>query len=506
MPARYRRHALWQGLCLLCLCLAPCLLSFSSIPTSTHGVGTDDAYISFRYARNFAEGHGLVYNPGEHVEGYSNLLYVLFLASAFRLGVAHLYEVSIAVNTLCALLLWAGLCRHARHHLGPGRAVGIGWLLCAWPGLWFATTSGMETVPVLLCQVLVLCAAEDLAEGAGAAVQLCAVSVVLCLLRPDGFILPALACAYLTLRGRRREAALVAAVLFLTEASLVAFRLYYYGYPLPNTYYAKVSGPLAERLSAAGRQLAGVALHEGLLPYLVVLLFSLGSAVRRGIAPSFPSLAAAGWLGYYAYVGGDALRARFLLVLYPLGIYALVGGLRPVLWENGRRHLAGLLLCVQLMGVVQLPRLDPYPLRYDCWVTLGRFLRRVAGPDQVLAICAAGKVPYYAGLRTIDMLGLNDAVIGHRAAASFTAGHNKFDADYVLRRRPDYIATWIGRDLNMSYGLGRARYEAAGYRPRYLINTRLRSQGEDILDVAGRPESVLITLIGRGYDYAVLER
>ena len=41
----------------------------------------DDAFISFRYARNLLEGHGLVFNPGERVEGYTNLLWVLELAA-----------------------------------------------------------------------------------------------------------------------------------------------------------------------------------------------------------------------------------------------------------------------------------------------------------------------------------------------------------------------------------------------------------------------------------------
>src|SRR5262249_53479206 len=48
---------------------------------------TDDAYISFRYARNLADGYGLVFNPGfERVEGYSNLLWVLLLAGAHACG------------------------------------------------------------------------------------------------------------------------------------------------------------------------------------------------------------------------------------------------------------------------------------------------------------------------------------------------------------------------------------------------------------------------------------
>ncbi len=45
----------------------------------------DDAYISFRYAANFAEGKGLVFNPGERVEGFSNFLWTLIIAIAMRL-------------------------------------------------------------------------------------------------------------------------------------------------------------------------------------------------------------------------------------------------------------------------------------------------------------------------------------------------------------------------------------------------------------------------------------
>src|SRR5262245_21925004 len=46
----------------------------------------DDAFISFRYARHAADGHGLVYNAGERVEGYTNFLWTLLLAASHRLG------------------------------------------------------------------------------------------------------------------------------------------------------------------------------------------------------------------------------------------------------------------------------------------------------------------------------------------------------------------------------------------------------------------------------------
>ena len=57
-----------------------CLSLLISV-ASSYGICTqDDAFISFRYAKNLSEGTGLVYNAGEYVEGYSNFLWTLFLA------------------------------------------------------------------------------------------------------------------------------------------------------------------------------------------------------------------------------------------------------------------------------------------------------------------------------------------------------------------------------------------------------------------------------------------
>jgi len=49
-------------------------------------VPVDDAYISYRYAENLAAGRGLVFDPGERVEGYSNFLWVILLALSRILG------------------------------------------------------------------------------------------------------------------------------------------------------------------------------------------------------------------------------------------------------------------------------------------------------------------------------------------------------------------------------------------------------------------------------------
>ena len=48
---------------------------------------SEDCFISFRYARNLVDGNGLVWNPGERVEGYTNFLWVLILALGMRVHI-----------------------------------------------------------------------------------------------------------------------------------------------------------------------------------------------------------------------------------------------------------------------------------------------------------------------------------------------------------------------------------------------------------------------------------
>ena len=46
----------------------------------------DDAMISMRYAWNLVHGHGLVWNAGEYVQGYTNLLMTLLMAGAIAVS------------------------------------------------------------------------------------------------------------------------------------------------------------------------------------------------------------------------------------------------------------------------------------------------------------------------------------------------------------------------------------------------------------------------------------
>src|SRR2546421_6511798 len=73
----------------------------------------DDAYITFRYARNLADGLGLVYNPGEWVLGTTAPLWAILLGAGYRLGFTDLPWLATTLSAACDALsagLLAWLC------------------------------------------------------------------------------------------------------------------------------------------------------------------------------------------------------------------------------------------------------------------------------------------------------------------------------------------------------------------------------------------------------------
>jgi hypothetical protein len=70
----------------------------------------DDAFISFRYSENLVRGHGLVFNPGERVEGYTNFLWVMVMAGVYALtGESLAWSKALGVGANLITLLLTGV-------------------------------------------------------------------------------------------------------------------------------------------------------------------------------------------------------------------------------------------------------------------------------------------------------------------------------------------------------------------------------------------------------------
>jgi hypothetical protein len=76
------------------------------------------------------------------------------------------------------------------------------------------------------------------------------------------------------------------------------------------------------------------------------------------------------------------------------------------------------------------------------FIAIGNKLREIARPSDTLATGACGRIPYLSGLITYDTFGLNDNHIARRPMRedSVGFGHDKGDGNYVLSRRPTYLA------------------------------------------------------------------
>jgi len=212
----------------------------------------DDAYITFRFARNLAEGDGLTWNPqepGKRVEGYSNFLWTVMLAGLYRLGVPFKTSsqfLGLAATELTVLLLW--VCR--RIYLPVGCDLRLQWvapllyatspvaLMYAFYGL-ETTLFGMLVFGAIMA--LTLCVASP--HSNTAPVLLGLVLTALALTRAEGVaysgLLLLIGVVGLYLNGAQRSALVALLSFAVPYGAYFAWRYTYYGLPLPLTVYAK---------------------------------------------------------------------------------------------------------------------------------------------------------------------------------------------------------------------------------------------------------------------------
>ncbi len=304
---------------------------------------TDDAFISFRYVRNLLEGHGLVFNPGERVEGYSNFLWILELAAIWRVGgvepevASRWLSVVCTVGTLGTLLWWMAH-QPAVGHRGLVIWMALG-LVCssATFAVW-TSGGGLETRQFsLFVVVAVVCLGLYRHHPAG----LLAASLSLAgaaLTRPEGPLL-ALCCfgwflgqrmavagrEGLHREGRRALLCLVGPCVALVGAHFL-FRYAYYGEWLPNTYHAKHVRAWYE---SGFRYLWAAALETGLYLWLPLAYMAARAQWRQHRDGTFAlGLGLVGThMAYVMHMGGDHFEYRPLDFYWPLLAFPAATGL-----------------------------------------------------------------------------------------------------------------------------------------------------------------------------------
>ena len=454
----------------------------------------DDAFISFRYAANFAATGELAYNlaPLERVEGYTNFLWVVMLAACARVGVqphvaaGWLAPMSSALGLVFAVLVartlrlrWFAMRRDADGvSLDPGLGASA-WhlfdlapalLLTAMPEWMVWSSSGLEAGATGTLFLATVWAWEtNRIELSGA------LAATLGLLRLDALVAVAgYGVGWALLHGptwwslpqssRPRlpwRRVMIATVCFVTPLALhLVFRLGYYGAPLPHTWTVKRSGALLR-----GRW--GLAyVHQwaawNRLPWLAPLAVLLRVRQLPWI------LAAAGNLLWAWSIGGDFMAWSRFLVPATASLAMLVVGVSLELEGMARRrHRAHRGLALVLLLAVASALLVPARVREDragAWIhgiqgtayettsamdrfaatrfAAGRWLAEHVDPSTRVSVAAAGALPYGAGVYVIDVHGLVDVALASVARLDRRArpGHQRqATVSQVLAREPDLV-------------------------------------------------------------------
>jgi hypothetical protein len=405
----------------------------------------DDSFISFRYARHLVEGYGLVWNPGEPVEGYTNFLWVVLMAAGMWLGVepelsSHVLGILSGCGLLLVLLGFA-LRRNSLWDPWP-------WLLLFLLALSESYTawcsSGMET---MLFALLAFCGASayirEREKGAAAPLLSSALLAAATLTRPEGAIFMSAVGAFFAVDVLRRQrsirSGLVWAAPYVAVVGLhLLWRHSYYGYWLPNTFYAKVPGLWWEN----GFSYLWLFLRTYQLGWFLPLIFLPLFGRDRYVARLYLSLLGIYCL-YVAAVGGDPFEFRFLVPVLTLLYWLLVEGVRVLESFSFERQAARLaaktlawaaalaLLATthhgSLGGLEKRELRGTAPVESFAYYTRsrifqGRFLARairegVLPSDLVVCLGGSGAVPYYTGWTIVDRRGLNDERIAHTPIA-----------------------------------------------------------------------------------------
>ncbi len=451
-----------------------------------HGFFADDAFISLRYCRNFLTGDGLVWNPGEFVEGYSNFLMVMLVSLLGRLGL-DLMRAAQVVGVASFVGLIAYVAWYARKAFGlTERDQHVGWL----PAIFTATSlslilwsvGGLESV---LFSLLVTAGMLTGLDGEASIRRFVLSGLLLALAtltRPDGglFFLVLLAY-YLMLALRNREvtpiqvAAYVVAYLALVLPHVI-WQYSYYGHLVPNTWYVKGDFSF-ERAWLGCLYLFDWAVSPPyLLPLLIIAL--VYRAVTRNWQRSLTllSITIIAYLLYVMSVGGDHMPGfRPITAVIALIAITVAVALKPLIMKQSARAAIAVPVIALILCSLQLvipgtafedsDRWDP--AAYSGKI-VGEYINDHWPAGSLVALNSAGATPYYAPrLRFIDMLGLNDTTIAHRnpyphvSFYQLVPGHAKGDGRYVLNRKPDFIIAGPsnGSDIYRAWTL--SEYEMA---------------------------------------------
>ncbi len=460
----------------------------------------DDAYITFRYARNLMDGLGFVYNPGERVMGTTTPLYTLLMAGlSFVLRIQNFPAIALWVNALadaatCVLLIYLGERLSGQRRVGV--AAGLLYAVAAF-SVTFAV-GGMETS--IYVMLITFTALLYLQERTGWAVT----AALALLTRPDALIfLGPLGLDYgirfLLSISNRRSAELQAShiPILRTAAFFLApllpwllFATFYFGTPIPHSIAAKsvtyqlnpeegfvrlwqhYSTPFVENATFEKLPFGNFWPLPGIILYLSLYLIGFLTFARRDSRAI--AITAYPWLYFATFAIANPLIFRWYLTPpLPLYFIGILGGISRIADSLSRiaslkrrsvdvralfagrasrfafYAVTAIFLFFSLRAWALTPDHGPNrPAPDMAWFKLEQLYTQVdqelaphVTPQTVIAAGDIGALGYFSGARILDTIGL----ISPESVPYYPLPHEQLvinyaiSADLITDRQPDYV-------------------------------------------------------------------
>ena len=452
------------------------------------GFPLDDSWIHSHFARNLADGRGLVYNPGQRVTSTA-VLYSVALAAIFavtRSALVSAIAFGLILHFAASLLVYSSA---RRLSVGPRLSIAAAVCFAAIPRLVWGALSGME-VPLyvfLVCLGIYWHVRYDWNDGAKAYLTSLAFALAT-LARPECAVFLFCSCAVRLVELVRSDKGakhllrfagtlLIHALVFaVVIAPAVLYNLSSYHLPLPPAFYAKTRMDRSDsRRSGIASKLGNTGTYLGetvtvlrrdndllclmLIPGLVGCFTTGDSGERRKrlILPIALILlpaatASAAPLGPHRCLAQMFCQnGRYSAYLCPLFVLIGVIGIQlvHVLADRTRvskqslgKAIAGVLVAAVLgtLAVADWKMARTYALEVqninDMQVALGKWAATLP-KHATLAINDAGAIAYFSGHRILDTVGVvNPEVVPYLKRHS---DRQIGLLEYLQERKPEYV-------------------------------------------------------------------
>ena len=456
----------------------------------------DDAMISMRYARNLSAGYGPIWNPGGiRVEGYTNPLWVVFMAFLHFIPFPA-SKMSLLIQISGAIFLMANLVfvnKITERLSGSTLSALLAVTLTAfYTPLNNWGLQGMEvSVLVLIVSISVWLVLGNLRKNRFS-YWIYLILGISTLIRVDMAVIYLIILIFqlVALPDHRRQNIIWGLGLFaFFILGQSVFRILYYGNPLPNTYYLKMSGyPFFLRIIRGLYVLFQFVWQLNWVLFifpLIILVYRRDREVWLLFLVFFAQIA------YSIYVGGDAWEHkggsnRYISIVMPIYFvlfvytaYMIKTAIVDRLFKSFKHTetLTNLVMIIFIFAslvnfniILNFRSLERWillrqPLFIEGnkeYVQIANALNKITGPEASIAVVSAGAIPYFTDLESIDLLGKNDPIIAHepphgvsglRSIGEFRPGHNKWDYDYSIGElKPDVIVQlWGDKDTAEAY-------------------------------------------------------